>query len=253
MTVFLDVSDDLLTTICDFLQARQLSQVCQRTWQVLQRRYARYSFTWDNITASLICITLHVVHLQLTDMDETSCLALVCLNDAPILHTLNLNFIRSPLLARRMGDDGAIVLARLKASLTLHTLTIHLVDNKLGDVGAAALSSFKDTPSLHELHLHLKHNEVGDVGAAALASLKHARALQVLTLDLSYNGVGHQGLVALASSLVDAPSLQTLTINLRRTPTGNVGAQALSSLRHSTLLHNLVLDLAETELDDVGA
>ena len=225
-----DVPDEILVLVVDFLQTCTLSQTCQRTWQLLQRRYTRYWVSQQNVRT--ISETLVSVQSWAYDVHLYA-------------HSFRLRY-------ECFENAGAQALAILKEAPLLSTLRVDLSGTLVGDAGAQALASLKDAPSLHTLSLDLSWTPVTNVGAQALASLQEAPLLRTLSLDLSKTDVGDVGAQALAG-LRKAPWLHTLSLGLSKSSVSRFGAQALASLQEAPLLHTLSLDLSDNALEDVGA
>ena len=131
------------------------------------------------------------------------------------LHTLRILVVRGDGRRRYYVKGIAQVLAMLRYSTTLHTLT---------------------------LDLSPYHNEIGDSGAQALAMLKDSTTLCTLTLNLS----------SVSSTLIGM-TLMTSMSDWRRRTIGDAGAQALAMLKDSMTLRSLTLYLTSNLIGDAGA
>ena len=88
---------------------------------------------------------------------------------------------------------------------------------------------------------------MGGSGAQALAAVKDAPSLHTLSLNLRQNSVGESGARALAA-LKDAPSLNTLSLDLSGNFMGGSGAQALAALKDAASLNTLSVGARLREL-----
>ena len=108
-----DVPDEILVLVVDFLQTCTLSQTCQRTWQLLQRRYTRYWVSQQNvrtISETLVSVQsraydvhlyAHSFRLRYECFENAGAQALAILKEAPLLSTL-----RVDLSGTLVGDAG---------------------------------------------------------------------------------------------------------------------------------------------------
>jgi|EP00670_Eutreptiella_braarudii_P005763 hypothetical protein len=114
---------DVLISISDFLQSDQLSRVCQRTRDVLQRRHVLCSFETGNVQQKVSELTteptLHTLTAQCVDLGNGDVKALAALKHAPSLRSITLH-----VNANQVGHDVVEMLAELKAAPALTSLTL---------------------------------------------------------------------------------------------------------------------------------
>ncbi|MEM1348311.1 MAG: hypothetical protein AAGI01_07150 [Myxococcota bacterium] len=124
-----------------------------------------------------------------------------------------------------VGDDGAMSLAR---SEHVHSLTY--LDLSGAGLTARGLSYLCESDALHSLQvLSIWDNPLGDEGAKVLAEAKLQRVERLYARDV---GISDEGAIELAQSEA-WPKLRTL--NLEHNHIEDLGAEALASVKASTM------------------
>jgi hypothetical protein len=141
------------------------------------------------------------------------------------VHTLDLG-------NNKIGDAGAIELAKALSATRVHTLNLR--GNQIGATGAIELVKALSDTQVHTLNL--SYNQIGAAGALELA--KALPRAQVHTVVLAYNQIGATGARELAKAL---PKTQVHTLDLEANQIGAVGASELAKALPATQMHTLNL------------
>ncbi|KAK7907627.1 hypothetical protein WMY93_016239 [Mugilogobius chulae] len=186
------------------------------------------------------CKTLKVLHLSLSNINDTQCRLLVKhLLDHPSLTELDFSF-------NQIGDRGARAIGKLLNRSKLKTLRLYC--NKIQDHGAKAIAHALSTNSTLE-ELNLGVNRVGDEGGQAIVeALKYNCSLK--TLNLASNDVAKQTAFSLSSVLLQNRTLSSISLFH-----GKLGVRGGKALREAMSKNSTVikfdLDLSGMEEEDI--
>ena len=208
--------------------------------------------------ATLPALTSLTVDLRWNDI--TSGVAyLGALSNAPALQTLRL-YLGGNCSGHPRVSQG---LATLRDAPALTDLTIDLEQEHIANhqrlrsplgVSARHLAPLlSDSRALTAQTLNLAGNNIQNAGAGGLAGLQIAPTLRTLTLDLRRNRISEAGVHALVVALKAAPALQALHLELGDNDVQDAGTGALADLRRSRSLTDVQLGLSHNGIGDGGA
>ena len=281
--MLLDICFEVLEIICEFSGSNVLAQTCQRLRERFQGRYVTLqSMTpdfWGKLevladTARVLLFSPPDVPLdRAAEADAAVGRAVAALRAASHLHTVSLHFpwardrpdrcfdcceilaalkatphLRSLSLSRpgmAMTDGEAVALAGLKAAPRLEVLRLDLQRNHLTDNHLRTLSALREASALHTLALRLGGNAIHDRGAGALGTLGSLSTLKVLSVDLSSSALIGPHAAQFLKVLKDAPSVTTLSLDLSQCSISDATAWAVAGLRETPHMQTLALKLAE--------